>query len=107
MLCAPAKKGIEQMGTLDANPTLPGVLLEELTWQEAERVLTADTVVVIPLGAAAKEHGPHLKLKNDWTIAEYLKKRVLSGAKVVVAPTVAYSYYPAFVEYPGSTTLQL
>lgn len=48
-----------------------GVLLENLTWQEAEKALKPATIVVIPLGAAAKEHGPHLKLKNDWTMAEY------------------------------------
>ncbi|MEA3162360.1 MAG: creatinine amidohydrolase, partial [Verrucomicrobiota bacterium] len=47
-----------------------GFLLEELTWQEAEKVLRIDTVVVIPIGAACKEHGPHLKLKNDWLLAE-------------------------------------
>ena len=84
-----------------------GVLLEDLTWVEAEKILTEDTVVVIPLGAAAKEHGPHLKLKNDWLIAEYLKKQVLDQSNVVVAPTVNYHFYPAFVEYPGSTTLRL
>ena len=84
-----------------------GVLLEDLTWLEAERVLSKETVVVIPLGAAAKEHGPHLKLKNDWLIAEYLKKRVLEQANVVVAPTVNYHFYPAFLEYPGSTSLRL
>src|SRR5437762_898086 len=76
-----------------------GTLLEDLTWKEAEPLLTSDTVVVIPLGAASKEHGPHLKLKNDWLIAEYLKRRVLASAKVVVAPTVNYHFYPAFVEY--------
>ena len=54
-----------------------GVLLAELTWQEAEKRLKPDTVIVIPLGAEAKEHGPHLKLKNDWTMAEYFKQRVL------------------------------
>jgi creatinine amidohydrolase len=82
-----------------------GVLLEEMTWLEAERVLTRDAVVVIPLGAASKEHGPHLRLDNDWRIAEYLKRRVLAGARVVVAPTLGYHFYPAFVEYPGSTSL--
>ena len=84
-----------------------GVLLEDLTWVEAEKILNPDTVVVIPLGAAAKEHGPHLKLKNDWLIAEYLKKQVLAQSNVVVAPTINYHFYPAFVEYPGSTTLRL
>src|SRR5262249_11103735 len=48
-----------------------GVLLEDLTWLQAEKVLKPDTIVVIPIGAASKEHGPHLKLKNDWLMAEY------------------------------------
>jgi len=84
-----------------------GILLEDLTWQEAEKVLTPETIVVIPIGAESKEHGPHLKLKNDWLMAEYLKREVLRRSNVVVAPTVNYHYYPAFVEYPGSTTLRL
>ena len=50
-----------------------GVLLEDLTWIEAEKVLRPETVVVIPLGAASKEHGPHLKLKNDLILANDLK----------------------------------
>jgi creatinine amidohydrolase len=84
-----------------------GILLEDLTWQQAERSLTAETIVVIPLGAESKEHGPHLRLKNDFVLAEYFKQRVMTGAAVVVAPTVNYHFYPAFVEYPGSTSLRL
>jgi creatinine amidohydrolase len=84
-----------------------GILLEDLTWMEAEKVLNSNTIVVIPLGAESKEHGPHLKLKNDWLMAEYLKQRVLAEANVVVAPTINYNFYPAFLEYPGSTSLRL
>jgi hypothetical protein len=84
-----------------------GILLEDLTWIEAEKVLTPDTMITIPLGAEAKEHGPHLKLKNDWLMAEYLKTRVLEQADVVMAPTINYNFYPAFLEYPGSTSLRL
>jgi creatinine amidohydrolase len=87
--------------------SLAGVRLEDLTWKEAETVLTPDAVVVIPIGAQAKEHGPHLKLRNDWTMAEYFARRVVERSKVVVAPTVNYHFYPSFVEYPGSTTLRL
>jgi creatinine amidohydrolase len=84
-------------------------LLENLTWDEAERVLTSDSVVVIPLGAESKEHGRHLQLNNDFLMAEYFKQRVLDAApqNVVVAPTINYSYYPAFLEYPGSTSLSM
>lgn len=85
----------------------PGILLEDLTWVEAEKALTPETVVVIPLGAGSKEHGPHLKLKNDFILSEYLKNRVLEKSAVVVAPTVNYGFYPAFVEYPGATSLTL
>jgi creatinine amidohydrolase len=85
----------------------PGVLLEDLTWLEAEKILRPESVVVIPLGAAAKEHGPHLKLKNDFILAEYYKGRVLKASSVIVAPTLNYHFYPSFVEYPGSTSLRL
>lgn len=84
-----------------------GVSLQELTWIEAERALGPETVVVIPLGAAAKEHGPHLLLENDLLLADYLEERVLAESEVVVAPTITYSYYPTLVEYPGTTSLRL
>lgn len=95
------------LAAADAEAQPQGLLLEELTWVEAQARLTAETIVVIPLGAAAKEHGPHLRLNNDWLMAEYLKRRVLAAADVMIAPTVNYHFYPAFIEYPGSTTLRL
>jgi creatinine amidohydrolase len=91
----------------NAASTDKGILLEDLTWREAEQVLRPDTIIVIPIGAESKEHGPHLKLKNDWLLAEYFKDAILKSAAVVIAPTVNYHYYPAFMEYPGSTTLRL
>jgi creatinine amidohydrolase len=83
-----------------------GVLLEQLSWDEAEQALSPERIVVIPLGAESKEHGRHLQLNNDWVLAEYLKERILAAAPVVIAPTINYSYYPAFLEYPGSTSLR-
>lgn len=88
-------------------PSARGVRLERMTWVEAERVLGPDAVVVIPVGAAAKEHGPHLRLDNDLLIADYLTRRLVARSRVVVAPTVTYHFYPAFAEYPGSTSLRL
>jgi creatinine amidohydrolase len=97
----------ERCGQMDKCMTPRGVLLQDLTWIEARSHLSAQTVVVIPLGASAKEHGPHLRLDNDWTLAQYFARRVLAAAEVVMAPTVGYHYYPAFVDYPGSVTLRL
>jgi creatinine amidohydrolase len=81
--------------------------LEDMTWVEAERALTRDAIVVIPIGAAAKEHGPHLRLSNDWVMADDLRRRLAARTQVVVAPIVGVSFYPAFVEYPGSVSLRL
>jgi creatinine amidohydrolase len=83
----------------------PGVRLADVPWTEAEKVLTPDRVVVLPLGAAAKEHGPHLLLRNDEILAEYEASRVVEARPVALLPTLTYGFYPAFLEYPGSVSL--
>lgn len=84
-----------------------GVRLDQQSWRDAEKLLLSDAVVVIPIGAALKEHGPHLKLRNDLTLAEYFADRVTRASSVVVTPPLTYHFYPAFLEYPGSTSLSL
>jgi creatinine amidohydrolase len=88
-------------------PAPKGRLLSRMSWVDAKAALTPETVVVIPVGAESKEHGPHLPLDTDFRQAEYFKNRILVEADVVIAPTMNYSFYPAFVEYPGSTSLSL
>ena len=83
------------------------VRIETRPWTEAQSLLDSSTIVMIALGAQSKEHGPHLPLNNDWLLAEYFAKRVASATRVVVYPTINYSFYPAFTEYPGSTSLRL
>jgi creatinine amidohydrolase len=97
------------MGLLGGQPAKPstGVALADLSWTEAAPLLTESAVVVIPLGVAAVEHGPHLKLNNNERLARYLAARVQAATQVVVAPTLNYSFYPSFVDYPGSTSLTL
>lgn len=81
------------------------VYLENMTWEGAEKVLKNYDVVLIGLGARTKEHGPHLLLKNDYVLAEYLKERVAREVPVVILPTLEYGYYPSFLEYPGSVSI--
>jgi creatinine amidohydrolase len=83
------------------------VFLRDLTWLEAEAALGPEAVVVLPIGAAAKEHGPHLRLDNDERLAEGHVRRVAELCDVIVAPALTYHFYPAFLEYPGSTSLRL
>ncbi len=83
------------------------VRLENLTWPQAQIALTPETIVMIPIGAASKEHGPHLLLSNDLYLADYFTAEVMKRTSVVVAPTLNYHYYPAFVNYAGATSLRL
>jgi creatinine amidohydrolase len=89
----------------DAAAPAPGYRLGDLAWPEAEKVLTPDRVVVLPLGAAAKEHGPHLLLRNDEILADYHARRLVEARPVALLPTLTYGFYPAFLEYPGSTSV--
>lgn len=57
------------LGTSAEAQSRPGTLLSDLTWVEAEAVLGPESIVVIPLGAQSKEHGPHLRLDNDFVMA--------------------------------------
>lgn len=81
--------------------------LSSMPWDEAEAALRRCKVAMLPLGAAAKEHGLHLPLNNDALLADYLAARVAERVDVIVLPTLTYGYYPAFVEYPGSIHLEL
>ncbi len=72
------------------------IFLQDIDWVTAKNILSEKTVVVIPLGAGAKEHGPHLPLSADFIQAEYFKNKIAQQSNVVIAPTVTYSFYPVF-----------
>jgi acetamidase/formamidase/creatinine amidohydrolase/Fe(II)-dependent formamide hydrolase-like protein len=90
---------------LRAPGPVAGVRLGDMPWTEAEKLLGPDRVVVLPLGAGSKEHGPHLLLGNDQLLADGLAARVLQSRPVALLPTLTYGFYPAFLEYPGSVSL--
>ncbi len=107
LLCVSAACPIASVAAQPARAAVRSVRIEALPWTEAVALLDTAAVVMIPLGAQAKEHGPHLPLNNDWLLAEFFARAVAAGTRVVVYPTVNYSFYPAFVEYPGSTSLRM
>jgi creatinine amidohydrolase/Fe(II)-dependent formamide hydrolase-like protein len=82
-----------------------GVWLEDLTWPEAKARFNANAVVIIPIGAAAKAHGPHLPLKTDALTARALAQRLIEELPLVAAPVVGFGYYPAFTAFAGSQHL--
>ena len=82
-----------------------GIWLEDLTWPEAKARFDAGAVVVVPIGAASKAHGPHLPLKTDALTAHALGQRLIERLPVVAAPVIGFGYYPAFTSFAGSQHL--
>jgi creatinine amidohydrolase len=79
--------------------------IERLTWDEVARRLEQGAAAILPIGAAAKQHGFHLPMNTDRVQAEWLADRLAERIDALIWPTVAYGYYPAFAEYAGSTGL--
>jgi creatinine amidohydrolase len=87
------------------NRESPGAFVAQLSWPEVARRIKAGAVAVLPVGTACKEHGPHLPMNTDFLQAEWLAGALVQCMDVLVWPTVAYGYYPAFRDYPGSISL--
>jgi creatinine amidohydrolase len=84
---------------------MKGVWLEDLSWPEARARFDAGAVVVLPIGAAAKAHGPHLPLKTDALTARALAHGLIERLPVVAAPVLGFGFYPAFTSFAGSQHL--
>jgi len=82
-----------------------GACLADLTWPEVEQHIQSGASAILPVGAAAKEHGRHLPLNSDQLQAEWLASRLIEKFNVLVWPTLTYGHYPAFAVYPGSCSL--
>lgn len=79
--------------------------IERLTWDEVARRIDRGAAAILPIGAAAKEHGFHLPMNTDRIQAEWLAARMADRIDALIWPTVTYGYYPAFIEYAGSSGL--
>ena len=85
---------------------MKGIRLAEITWEEAIEAVSKYPVAMLPIGGGTKEHGPHLPLGTDLMVVEELARRVVEAAPVMLLPALAYAYYPAFVDWPGSVSIE-
>lgn len=77
----------------------------DLTWDEVSRRIALGAAALLPIGAAAKEHGLHLPMNTDFLQAEWLARKLSARIDALYWPALSYGYYPAFVNYAGSITL--
>ncbi len=84
---------------------MKGYLVSELNYLEVEEVLKLDPVIVLPIGGAAKEHGLHLPCGTDYYIVEKIAQEIRKNEQILQLPTLQYGYYPAFIEWAGSISI--
>ncbi|MEM7405261.1 MAG: creatininase family protein [Pseudomonadota bacterium] len=82
-----------------------GSCVAEHDWTFIAAGLEAGLRPVLPIGAAAKEHGWHLPVCTDAVQADWLGSALAARWPVLVWPTLTYGHYPAFLDYPGSTSV--
>ncbi len=85
---------------------MKGIRLAEITWLEAIEAFAKYQVALLPIGGGTKEHGPHLPLGTDLMVVEELATRVVEATPVLLLPALAYAYYPAFVDWTGSVSIE-
>src|SRR5258708_18030000 len=81
--------------------------IERMHWDQVARRIGDGAVAILPIGAAAKQHGFHLPLNTDRIQAEWLAGRMAGKIDALIWPTLTYGHYPAFVEYAGSSSLSI
>ena len=81
--------------------------IERMHWDEVARRIGDGAVAILPIGAAAKQHGFHLPLNTDRIQAEWLAGQMAEKIDALIWPTLSYGHYPAFVEYAGSSSLSI
>ncbi len=80
-------------------------LIERMSWDEVADALTSKRLVIVPVGAFAKEHGRHLPMNTDALTAAVLSAAAADRLDAIVAPVVGFGFYPAFTRYAGSQSL--
>ena len=79
--------------------------IERMRWDDVAQRIRDGAVAILPIGAAAKQHGFHLPLNTDRIQAEWLAARLAERIDALIWPTLSYGHYPAFVEYAGNSSL--
>ncbi len=76
-----------------------------LTWDKIKDRLAGGAAAILPIGAAAKQHGLHMPMSTDQQFADYFARALAERIDALIWPTLTYGFYPAFVAYAGSVSL--
>src|SRR6267142_4326803 len=62
--------------------------IERMTWDDVARRIGQCASAILPIGAAAKQHGFHLPLNTDRIQAEWLAARLAETIDALIWPTL-------------------
>lgn len=85
---------------------LPVVRLDRASWPEVERYLAEKTAILIPVGST-EQHGPMGLIGTDAICAERIAELAGERARVLVAPTLAYTPAPFNMSFPGTVSVSV
>ena len=79
-------------------------LIAEMTFREFEAAITADPVILLPMGSQ-EEHGPAAPM-GDFMLTAAIAARVAEQSGALAAPTVPFGYADYFRPIPGGIQLR-
>lgn len=79
---------------------------DHLTWAEINEAVALKKMVILPIGAI-QQHGPHLPVDTDEVIVTALALDAAEQRRerVLVAPTLPYSYNLESMDFPGTVSV--
>jgi creatinine amidohydrolase len=82
------------------------IYYDHLTWAEINEAAALKKMVVLPIGAI-QQHGPHLPVDADMLIVTTLALAAAEQRpeRVLVAPTLPYSYNLEAMDFPGTVSV--
>ena len=84
---------------------MKGILLQDITFEQANELIGEDTIIMLPIGGGSKEHGNHLPMGTDYYVTEWVARQITEKFPLVCLPTLSYAHFPAFVEWKGSVSI--
>ena len=77
-----------------------------LTWEEVARAARENRVPIVPIGTL-EDHGRHLPIDTDVTIAEAICRGAAEQLNddTVLLPPIVHGYSPHHMDFPGTITI--
>ncbi len=90
---------------LSAQDNPKSIILQELSWTEAEVYFKTNDMVIIPIGST-EQHGPHLPLGTDYYEAFGISRIISEQTGVLVAPVLFVGYSEYHSGFQGTLSLK-